>query len=526
MFRFISLKDTNKVIGTVCLLMLVSSNLQSQSEKIDSLLNIVQKKSGIDKFDPLIDIVRLYGKIDNKEALKYAQEAQRIAYENGDSLKIVMVSRMVGQLFNRLSLNSKAEEELLRALQISLRNNLQDEQSAILRNLAIAYTYQAKYDKALKINFQALIICENKKDYEEKAILLSNIGVVYYKLKDYDKGLSYFKQCLDLKKKNNDQYDLDKLLINISLCYAYTNEFQEAEKFIDSVLVICDIGSSCSPSIQMEINFTLGVIHYRQNKMGIAEDYFLKSYAIAKSINHGRFLFDNIDYLSDINIRQNRISKAIDYLNEAEELIKHGAPFNLELVKIYIRFFRLYQIEKDYEKVAFYQQKYILLKDSVFNETLTNNLMKIEADYLERENKAKIESQNEVLILKEKIIAGQQTIIILTGALVLILGVLAGLLIRVNKHRKATNRLLDQRVKERTMELETSRDELIKRNYETELLISKASNDIRSSIATLKGLCTVGLSDINDPKARDYLYKVDSISHKLSNTIHNLRQAN
>ena len=43
---------------------------------------------------------------------------------------------------------------------------------------------------------------------------------------------------------------------------------------------------------------------------------------------------------------------------------------------------------KTSKKCCFYQNKYISLKDSVFNEELTKNLMKAEAEYQEKENQS------------------------------------------------------------------------------------------------------------------------------------------
>ena len=76
---------------------------------------------------------------------------------------------------------------------------------------------------------------------------------------------------------------------------------------------------------------------------------------------------------------------------------------------------------KNHERTAFYQQKYIQLKDSVYSEELTINLMKIEADYQERENRAKIEAQGQVLQLKEEIIKRQQILNIVVSFSILVL---------------------------------------------------------------------------------------------------------
>ena len=159
--------------------------------------------------------------------------------------------------------------------------------------------------------------------------------------------------------------------------------------------------------------------------------------------------------------------------------------------------------------MAFYQQKYIQLKDSTFNEQMTTNLMKAQATYLERENTARIESQSQVLALKEEIIKSQYQLNILIGVGALILVGIALLLVRSNKQKQILNLLLDQKVKERTRELELNRDALFNTNQEMNTLILQTSDDIRSHLATIDGLHKVGLKDIHDPLALKYMSNVE-----------------
>ncbi len=63
------------------------------------------------------------------------------------------------------------------------------------------------------------------------------------------------------------------------------------------------------------------------------------------------------------------------------------------------------------------KSKYISLKDSVFNDELTKNLMKAEAEYQERENRSRIESQNKILALNEEVMYRQKIVNASFGAI-------------------------------------------------------------------------------------------------------------
>ena len=80
----------------------------------------------------------------------------------------------------------------------------------------------------------------------------------------------------------------------------------------------------------------------------------------------------------------------------------------------------------------------------------------------------------------------------LFGAIAFLVIIISVILAKNNKHKQLINKLLDERVKERTRELEMNRDALQRAWQERDALISKASSDIQSSIATLKGVVFPG----------------------------------
>ena len=144
--------------------------------------------------------------------------------------------------------------------------------------------------------------------------------------------------------------------------------------------------------------------HCVQKKFNEAKAYFRKSYNASKEKNDTRFQLDNIDYLAQIYIKKGEWDQALALLKKAESVILDGSSYNLETIKIYAQFSKAYRQKGDFQKTALYQEKYIALKDSIYSEELTTNLMKVEADYLERENKAKIAAQEQVLLLNREII--------------------------------------------------------------------------------------------------------------------------
>ncbi|MBT1705320.1 tetratricopeptide repeat protein [Chryseosolibacter indicus] len=351
-------------------------------------------------------------------------------------------------------------------------------------------------------------------DYD---IALNNIGLTYYKLRDYKKALSYYRQCIDAKIKLQDYFDLDRALINIGLCYRNLNDFSKAKYYVDSAFNVCK--TNCSDIIKIEGNFCLGKIYTNLLEFEIAKDYFIKSYVLAKRIGDTRFSLENISELASILIRKDRIEEAVKYLREAETFITNDASYNLEITRIYSCYIDLYRKIGDYKRLALYQEKYILLKNSILSETLTTGLMKIEAEHLQKENMARIETQKQVIELTQKNIAVQRWVNILIGVIAFALLIVIMLLIRINKTRKTINEALEKKVQERTKELQQSRDSWHKAYEVKEQLIAKATTEIKSSIATLKGLSTLGLKQFKEPDAIQYMQEVELTSGNLMSVI-------
>jgi tetratricopeptide (TPR) repeat protein len=391
---------------------------------------------------------------------------------------------------------------------------------SILNGLGIGYFYKANYDKALKYYFESLELRQKDADKFEISVALNNIGLVYSTLEDFDKALLYYKQALHLRREINNNWDLETLLLNISLCYGLKNNFSEARNFAEQGLSFC--GKSCNEVALSFGRHIFGLISFGQHNFSEAEAHFLESYALSKKEGEEKFNLANIYYLLRIYIHSNQLPLAEKYLKEAELLIASGIPYNDEIIEIYAQLFTLYYKSKNFEKVAFYQNKYIALKDSIYSKDLTTSLMKVEAEHLEKENKARIEFQSKILTLNEEVIFRQKIVNVSVGMVALLVIILAFVLAKGNRQKRIANRLLDEKVKQRTHQLELNQDALQRAWQERDALINMASIDIKSSIATIKGLCLLGKKDIDHPNAQQYLNKMDRASDHLSEILNRM----
>lgn len=506
----------------------------AQNSKIDSLKSSLGGEVDSVEYNSLIGLVIEYGSLqNNSEALKYAQKAHELAYSTGDTSKIVKSGRLIGQLFNRME-NRNAIDVLERMAPIAKRNNLRSDYKIILNGLALAYTIQAEYDKALDIHLQSLILREEDGDKGQISISLNNIGFVYFKMKNYEKALDYYYRSLQLKNETNDEYDLDRLLINIGLSNVHLHNFEKANEYIRKGLAHC--GNECDDQIIIEGQFGLGVACYNEVKYDSAKGRFRESLRVALKSGNKRFQAENYVYLGRIAIKENDSIQAEKYLHLSEE-IAHQGGYNQLLMDTYKQFYILFNQIRHFENASLYQTKYISLKDSLIGEELVKNVSRIQTNYEERDNL-------NIIKLKEEDLARQRNLNIAIGLIAVLAGLLVFVLYRSNSitrrvnsalsdakavietqnHRlQNINRELDAKVKEKTADLQKANEDLDKANKalvrvndELDNFIYKTSHDIRGPLASLKGICSVALMDVKDPLALDYLTKLDVSSGRLN----------
>ncbi len=520
-----------KLIVTFVFCASIFFDAKSQDKRrIDSLMQALDN-AGSDKeeLDAKVSLAYEFFDTDKVRSLEYSSEAYVLAKQLGDSAQIVMAGRIKGQMLRRFDRLQESIDILTDILPIAKRNKYDEHYKKILNALALAYTFQANYDKALEYNFQSLVVRENEGDKAEMSIAMNNIGLIYYKLKNYESALKYYNQTLDLKAQVGDELELEKIYINRALCFVHLKKFEEAIQDINKGLSLC--GDRCDDQIKIQGKFGLGESSFWLGEIDRAENQFKESLNLALRTNDKRFQAENLIYLGLIDIQKKKYDEAINHLNKADSIASRSG-YNQLLVDVYKQFSFVYSQTNDFRNATIYQDKYIRLTDSLFREDLVKNIAKVQTQYEERKNIATIAS-NEVLIKQQhNLNIAVAVIALLAGLLVLVLQFGNRNIKRVNAKLSEAkeviqeknlelankNKELDYQVEKKTADLARANTSLKQVNDELDNFIYKTSHDIRGPLASLKGMCNVALMDVKDEVALDYLKKLDATAERL-NTI-------
>jgi hypothetical protein len=227
--------------------------------------------------------------------------------------------------------------------------------------------------------------------------------------------------------------------------------------------------------------------------------------------------------LREINVKEGNERSAWVILKECEKLVGANSPYRRETFVLYANLAKVCQNLKKYKQAALYYEKYLQLRDSVYGQNFISNLVKAEAEHVQKENEAKLESQSQILQLKEATITQKNHLNVAISLVVVVLLLLGLLLLKRNREKRKINHLLELKVQERTKELEVNRNDLLKACKQRDLLIGKTAENIRGSLASIKGICNVGRKQVVDPEVTSFFVEMDASSDALLQILSNLK---
>lgn len=487
--------------------------------KADFLLQILKKGNASDSLNTLYELGWIYFDVDNVKSLYYADAAYNSALRKGDSVMIVRSGRIKGQMLRRLDDLSKAIDVLKTIKPIAKRHELQEEYERILNCLALCYTFLGKHDEALRLNFECLDYVKKRNDKVAISYSANNIGLVYYNLKNFNKAIQYFSKSIRLKQEANSTVDLAMTYMNLALACTGKGNFILAKKYAKHARTIGK--NDRLDQVLLDYDLCMGDISFERNNIDEAEKHFLACYNRAKNIDNKRYELEGIIALSRVYLSRGDLRQAKRYLEEGEK-ISASTSYGTLQIDLNKQFAELYTRLIDYPKAAKYQGEYIHLRDSIYGEELTQNLMVVQAEYEEHENQEKIEAQNKMLALKEQSITRQYWLTALVGVVIILLGALAVLLNKGVQRKKRVNALLEQKVRERSEQLAANYNLMRKAFEEQRRYITKASGEMKAPLETLQALCEEAAHEVKSETAQQYLDQLNKTTGNLTKAVERL----
>lgn len=292
----------------------------------------------------------------------------------------------------------------------------------ICRWVSRTYLDLGIYEESLTFAQQALGWAKMASDINDVSYQLADIAVIYHEFKDFDKGVQYGKECLSAAMmggadSKHKAYCLNAIGINF-------DDWGKPDSALTYHFKVLDLRPAPD---SLDIKFTynnIGNTLMKTQQYSKAEQYLLTGLRLAQRENNYYSLAGANTNLGQLKTKQLQFAKAKVYFDSA--LLNALKSRSLE--KIRDTYFDLYTFNKERGNLLqaiFYQDKFYVLKDSIFKIERLKTVSELETKYQTSvKDKQILEKVTELMEKEDQINKAVMVgifLIVLIGMLVIIL---------------------------------------------------------------------------------------------------------
>ncbi|NMM50212.1 tetratricopeptide repeat protein [Marinigracilibium pacificum] len=367
-------------------------------------------------------------------------------------------------------------------------------------NLGIHYT-------ALEKAFQALNYSLSRTDSEaDQSDCYNLIGMIYNNTKDHNAATEYYTKSLEVALKSNSLTKVSRAYNNLANNYIQIEKFDSASYHLNNAL---DVNRKINNLTGVAFNLSnLGEVNLKSGNYEEAGNFIKQSMNINKQLNNLRLRSNNYRIYADYYLKDGQINNAIEWALKTKENAKKGNSYKEEIDALFI-LHECYYVLGDFQKSLDFYKQADELRHSIKQSELATGIEVLQKDYelKQKRNEIKLlEKQNELnnkaLNYSKKQVRLQSFIIILGLIILILTGYLFytakkrydtkvkyinqlkkknNLIQKQAKELNSLNQNLENRVSERTQELELKNEQLKEYAFIN-------SHKLRAPVATILGL--------------------------------------
>ncbi|UII24519.1 tetratricopeptide repeat-containing sensor histidine kinase [Fulvivirga maritima] len=342
--------------------------------------------------------------------------------------------------------------------------------------ISMGYSYKLKGDlnEALRVLLLALEYSDKIEGGERKAFVLDAIAAVYRMQNNYPIAIKYYKASTNILREGGDSVNLATTLLN-------TGELYRLNNMPDSALIYLNESKIIFSEMQYQIGIAynmgnIGLVYAQQEKYDSAELYLQDAITTLNQLGDKYPVAVYNISMADIYKDRGEYKKALEYAQSSFDVaIQEG--FKEQVRDASQKLSEIYAELGDYQRAFDYQGKYFAYKDSVVDQETIRKMADMRTEYEVNQKQAEVD-----LLESEK--RRQSIVAVALGVVAALVGIVAFLLYKNNKHRRQANNLL----KEQKEEIETQRDQLDELNRTKDRFFSIISHDLRGPVHAFKGM--------------------------------------
>ncbi len=402
---------------SVCFLFMVSFSVKATIQPGDTLMSDLAKMPDDKKVGYMLSVLESNQDLTLQTSVTYAEEALRWAEKLDNVEDQARVLNFLGNGYYNLANYEQSLNYYQKALRMAMRTGAKTEVAKVMQKIGIVYYNLNDYGKALLYFEQTLKVFQELQFPIREAELYTSIGSIYFQWEEYQKAIDNYDLAYNIYKT------LEYLPSVANMCYlkGYAlyklKNYDEAEKYYNEGLKINEQIQNSNGIAK--IYDALGQLFIDKKVFGLSLKYYRKAYDIYKETGDKIIIAQCLNNIGNVQKEMSNFKEAAGNFMQSLELADN---YDLHLTRMenYKSLYELEYIQNNSKQALAYYQKFVALRDSIFNKDANALKEKFSVDEETLELKKQLVQKDKIFrytIISSLIILIVMVLIILTQRL-------------------------------------------------------------------------------------------------------------
>lgn len=356
-----------------------------------------------------------------EQALRIGEQIRVNAERIGCTSLLIRSHILIGNACETLGRTVKSLSALQQALILAEQEQLQTLKATTLANIGYHFSNRGDYPRAIDYTLQGLRIHLSLNDHFAISSAYNHLGSLYGHQGQYDSALTYFFRSYRLMQRLKDRSGLSYSLTNIATIYVLKKNYPEAERYYREGMRSAQ-GYDMKESLA-NIYQNLGNLYYETKRPQFALTCLDSAQKIVLRFKFVQLLPKIWMTYAQVYQEQKDFRLALHYLTKADSqaLAIHASEDRMTIEQLKYQLFKAQHLSAP---ALLHLERYYALKDSLLHESKMQEVGRLQGQYQAEQQFNALERQREDLEEKRNRANNQQYLLIFSGVLALMVGLL------------------------------------------------------------------------------------------------------